>query len=78
MITVYEQRGIEQGIEQGIVIGERRTLLRQMNQKFGPVPEAIVARIQSISDVAELERLSDQILQATTVEEMGLSPISDG
>jgi len=35
MITVYEQQGIEQGIEQG----KKEMLLLLLNKKFGPLSE---------------------------------------
>ncbi len=92
MISIYEQRGIEQGIErgieqgiergieqgiergieQGIAIGERRTLLRLLQLKFGDLPEAVRARIEALTDTAELDRLSDRILHASSLAEMGL------
>ncbi len=68
MISIYEQRGIEKGI----AIGERRTLLRQLKLKFGEVPEAVRERIESLSDTEELQTLADRVVQANTLAEMGL------
>ncbi len=89
MISVYEQRGIEQGIkrgieqgiqqgiergiEHGIAIGERQTLLRQLVRKFGELPNSVREHVEALSDIEELNRLADLILQASTLEEMGLN-----
>ncbi|HLJ57636.1 MAG TPA: hypothetical protein VKT77_21555 [Chthonomonadaceae bacterium] len=82
MITVYEQRGIEKGIvqgieqgiergiEQGVVRGKRESLLRQLATKFGAVPDPIAAAVEAMADSSELQRLSDLILSANTIEEM--------
>ncbi len=72
MISIYEQRGIEKGIEQGIAIGERRTLLRQLKLKFGELPEALRMHIESLSDAEELQTLVDRVVQASSLAEMGL------
>ena len=68
MISVYEQRGIEKGIERG----QRQTLLRQMTVKFGELPPAVREHIESIADSAELDRLTDLVVRASTLEEMGI------
>ena len=78
MISVYEQRGIEkgiergieQGIEQGIERGRRAVLIRLMQQKFGALPDTIVLRIEAITNAVELDRLTDSILTANSIEEM--------
>ncbi len=64
VMSVYEERGIEKGE----LRAERRTLLRQMELKFGTVPEKVRARIEAISDIDML----DAVLTATSVEEMGI------
>lgn len=85
MITVYEQRGIEQGIVQGveqgiaqgvgqgIVRGKRDTLLRQLRRKFGELPESLVARVEAVETEVELDTLLDQVLTAASPNEMRLS-----
>jgi hypothetical protein len=47
-------------------------LLRQMRRKFGELPEGVTARIESITEPEELDALSDRILDADSLEEMGL------
>lgn len=55
--------GLKQGFEQGIVSGLRQTLERLMNLKFGPLSDAVSARIQA-ADVEGLDRWLGRILSA--------------
>ncbi|MFC4375611.1 Rpn family recombination-promoting nuclease/putative transposase [Nocardia halotolerans] len=48
--------------------GMADALLRQLNRKFGEVPESVVARVRSAQNV-DLERWIDQILTASTMDE---------
>lgn len=68
VISVYEERGIEKGV----VRGERKTLIRQLEQKFGLLSENALKHIQQIEDVEELDRLLGLVLTAQSIEEMGL------
>ena len=67
-ITTVEQAGIEKGVKQGVKQGEARTLLRQMERKFGP--EAVQAHRERIetADIDQLEAWLDRILIAETPE----------
>jgi hypothetical protein len=67
-ITTVEQAGIEKGVKQGVKQGEARTLLRQMERKFGP--EAVKAHRERIetADIDQLEAWLDRILIAETPE----------
>lgn len=64
MISIYEERGIEKGT--------RKTLLRQMERKFGAIPESVRTRLELVKDIDELDRLSDIILSAKSIADMGL------
>ncbi len=76
VVSIYEERGIEkgivQGVEQGILRGERKTLLRLLERKFAPLPDSVRTRLEAITNAEELERLTDTILTAETLEDMGL------
>ena len=67
--TVYEERGI--------IKGKRDALLMQLRIKFGDLPEAIVARVQTIDTDAALDALLGRVLRATTLEDMGLEQGTD-
>jgi hypothetical protein len=76
MISVYEQRGREEGIErgreEGIAQAKRETLLRLLRRKFGDLPADISSRIEGLSDTAELDRLFDRIIDAASLQEFGI------
>ncbi len=65
------EKGREEGREAGVVEGMRRSLLRQLTAKFGDLPKAVAARIESMS-VAELDSILERILTATALDELGL------
>ena len=55
MKTTYErgiEKGIERGIEQGIERGERRSALRLMEAKFGPLSPKVKQQVEVLSPEA--------------------------
>jgi hypothetical protein len=48
MITTYE-RGVEYGIERGILQGEQRSALRLLEAKFGPLSAEVKQRVEALS-----------------------------
>ena len=54
---------------EGRAEGRADLLLRLIDKRFGPLPEAAVARIRGASD-EELERLADDVLTAATLEDL--------
>jgi hypothetical protein len=72
VLTYREKRGLAKGRQQGLVEGKRDSLLKQMRRRFGELPEGVVARIESISNADELDDLSFRILDARSLEEMGI------
>jgi hypothetical protein len=78
MKTTYErgieqgiERGIEQGIERGIEQGERRSALRLMEAKFGPLTPGVKQQVEALSPEA-LARLQLDLLTAQTLEGLRL------
>lgn len=69
VISIYEERGIEKGL----VRGERKSLILQMEHKFGTLSENVRTSIENIDNVDELDRLLRLVLTAQSIEEMGLS-----
>ncbi len=65
------ERGIEQGIERGIEQGERRSALRLMQAKFGPLSPKVKKQVESMSPEA-LARLQIDLLNAQALEELRL------
>jgi hypothetical protein len=66
MKTTYE-RGIERGIEQG----ERRSALRQMEAKFGPLSAEVKRQVEALSQEG-LAQLQLDLLKAQALEELRL------
>ena len=48
--------------------GRAAVLLRQLQLKFGPLPEVVTARVQSAS-IEELDAWAERILSATSLDE---------
>jgi len=63
------QQGVQQGIERGCLEGERSLVLRQIQHRFGELPAALRLRLEGASQ-PELERLADQVLDATSVDDL--------
>jgi predicted transposase YdaD len=62
-------RGREEGREEGRVEGEYRLLSKQLERRFGPLPESLVARLEAAGS-AELERWGVRLLAARSLEEV--------
>lgn len=67
------EQGIQQGIRQGIPQGIRRALLSQLRLKFGDVPADVTARVEA-GEVAALERWTERVLTATTLDDIFADP----
>jgi hypothetical protein len=56
--------------------GERRALkgvlLRLLEQRFGPVPNKALKKVESYKSVSRLNELVDRVLTASSLEELGL------
>ena len=65
MISVYEQRGIEQG--------KQESLLKLIRHKFGKLPGEVTRRIEAITDPNELDRLMVQVVDSPTLEDLDLT-----
>ena len=72
MITIYEERGIEIGIERGEVNATRDHLFALLQHKFGELPEAAATHIAAMSGKAELNALFLRALDANSLAELGL------
>jgi hypothetical protein len=66
-IMTTAERIRQEGVSQGLSRGQAETLLRQMHKRFGPLSDAVVARIQAASE-AELDRLTDRILDVDSLD----------
>ena len=64
------RRGREEGREEGRVQATRELLRRLGEKRFGPPPAAVQAALAAITDVAQLERLSERLLDVESWEEL--------
>jgi hypothetical protein len=62
----------EQLRNEGLEIGVRQTLLRQLGARFGPLSDDVTRRVEAIRSVERLNKIAEQILVAHSLEEMGL------
>jgi flagellar biosynthesis/type III secretory pathway protein FliH len=65
------QQGLEKGREEGLEKGReetRRLVLRQLELRFGPLPQWAQARIES-ADSNQLGQVAERVLTASTLEE---------
>jgi predicted transposase/invertase (TIGR01784 family) len=65
----FREEGRQQGLQQGL----QRGLLKQLRVRFGPLPEAAVARVNA-GDLAELELWAERVLTAPTLADVLATP----
>ena len=63
MSTTWFEEGVEEGL--------RRVLLRLLNKRFGPLSPIVLERVKDATEV-RLEELTDAILDAKSLKELGL------
>lgn len=71
-MAVGKQEGVQEGIEIGREEGIRKTVLRLLGRRFGPLTEEVRRRVEEIRSIDRLNQIVDQILVARSLEELGL------
>ncbi|MFY9822762.1 MAG: DUF4351 domain-containing protein [Thermoanaerobaculia bacterium] len=66
-------RGAGKGWRREIQRGARQVLLHQLGKRFGPLPETVRRRVEAIDSLDLLTPLSERLLSAHSLEEMGLA-----
>ena len=70
------EKGIQQGIQQGVVLGRQEGRLelvrRQLEKRFGPLPDAARQKLESLT-AEQIDDIGLAMLDASTLEELGLS-----
>jgi hypothetical protein len=64
------QKGAKEGRREGVIEGMRRVILRQMKQRFGPVPVALQGRVGRIADARALDRIAAGLLRSDDLAEL--------
>jgi hypothetical protein len=67
-LTAGERKGKREGREQG----KRELLLDLLGHRFGPLPDATVERVQALTSPEELARLAERVLDARSLDDLGL------
>ena len=65
------QEGRKEGRKKGREEGMRRLLLRQLELRFGPLPESVRQEIEAIVSSRRLTQLSEKLLVASSLEDLG-------
>ena len=68
--TSYEE-GMEKGVEAGLLRGQRKLLVRQLEERFGPLSAAASERLDALS-AQELLDLGIRLMGDTSLEALGL------
>ena len=63
------ERGRQQGREEGAQRKARELLVKLLERRFGPLPEAALARVDA-ADTAELDLWVERVLTAATLAEV--------
>ncbi len=63
-----KEEGVEEGLEQGLEQGLQQALLSTLDVRFGPLSEEVLARVESVTDTAVLQKLHRQALLADSLE----------
>ena len=66
------EEGRAEGIVEGRAEGQRRTLIRLIEVRLGPLPDAIRKRLGALDDPDELDRLATRVLDAHSLDDLGL------
>jgi hypothetical protein len=69
------EKGIEKGVEKGMEKGLRalkRVLLSLLEERFGPLPDETRERVEAISSLERLTRLSQRVLTARSLAALRL------
>src|SRR5688572_2072657 len=76
MATLAEQcmkqgleRALDQGRQEGLDQGRRQTLARQLELKFGPLPDSVQARLATASS-DEFTRWTERVLTAESLNDV--------
>jgi hypothetical protein len=74
MQTTFErglEQGLERGLERGILQGERRSALRQLEARFGPLAPVVKQRVEALPPDA-VAQLQLDLLKAQSLKELRL------
>ena len=62
-----------EGKLEGRLEGMRQILLQLLDRRFGAVPETVRRKVEAIDESAPLSDLTEKVLDAQSIEDLGLS-----
>jgi len=68
ILTSFEEKGIEIGIEEGIQKGKFDSLLKILDKRFGGIPESMILKLQAIHQIEKLDKLIELAIQVDSLE----------
>jgi len=68
-MTLTEKWKME-GLQQGMIEGQKKAILKSIQLKFGRVPEELEKLISNINDLEELDKLFTKVFLANSLEEL--------
>jgi hypothetical protein len=71
MNATWFEKGIEQGMEQGIEKGRRISLREILEERFGPLPPAMVTRVEQLA-LERVQAIQKIALKAQSLNDLGL------
>jgi hypothetical protein len=70
--TEGRKEGLQAGRQEGQIEGMRQLLLRQLERRFGVLPQGVRRRVRVISSTKKLEELAERVLVVDSLAEMDL------
>src|SRR5208282_2712940 len=64
------RKGLQEGLEEGEAREARRIILRQGRIRFGDAGDAVGSRLEAISDLEQLEALTERVDQVSSWDEL--------
>jgi ElaB/YqjD/DUF883 family membrane-anchored ribosome-binding protein len=71
---VMKDEGRQEGKQEGELTARQEILLRHLRKRFKKVPRRVEARIAATTDLQELDGWLDNLLDATTLADVGILP----
>ncbi|MBC5794765.1 DUF2887 domain-containing protein [Sphaerospermopsis sp. LEGE 00249] len=69
LIPTEEPRAVREWKEQGLETGERNLVMRQLNRRFGTVPQELLLKIEGLTR-EQIETLAEDLLDFSVVEDL--------
>lgn len=73
MAMTWSETLVAKGQVEGRTQGAHQLLLRLLGKRFGPLPENVRHRVETITSLDLLTELAERVLSAHSLEEMGLA-----